>query len=515
MNRSLSCVYLLFFLIIGFPPPLYSASTSEGHQPRCAVILTKTQEDGLKGALSRFYADHAELFLKDLPNLVRTAGYAGISQSQIIAVLHVLLNSREYIFLELGDFSKLLIQSFEAARKSNTNLSTQVEDLKKIVAIRAVFYALNNLPLAIRYGWTLEQIAELYGKLERAQGGHEMGYYILLPKLMRSMIAYNVDKEVSFLALRSLFSEQYTAAAIEDLPDMIEHIELGLGHSADSLFEQIPKAVAEVRRKGDFAFKGVEAAFRQLLKRQTRLSSSNPNNPSVNGDFPLIAGPVRHSNRPYQLRRTYDSGIGDLRDLCLSLDEQREGAFVFDPSEERWFSLGGHTEVDFLEYKVRTTFMDYDLGELSLKPKFVHIHPKSLEWWSSIASHQLANPRLKEPIKLFSVILPSRQDISTFLSFIRNTRHDIQPEFVIVHSLGKTIIQLGEDLSEVDELLNGYIEIRDSILLDRSTDLGLFDGSNTQEVLEWLVNRLNDKLNKRVHIRLEFAESTKRSGRES
>ncbi|MBK9039892.1 MAG: hypothetical protein IPL83_12140 [Bdellovibrionales bacterium] len=512
MYQALNGFCLVFFLLIGFSPPLYSASASEGHQSRCAVILTKTQEDGLKGALSRFYADHAELFLKDLPNLVRTAGYSGISQSQILAILHVLLNSREYIFLELGDFSKLLIQSFEAARKSNTNLSTQVEDLKKIVAVRALRYALTNLPLAIRHGWTLEQIAELYGELERAQGGHEIGYYFFLPKLMRSMIAYNVDKQVSYLALRSLFSEQYSAAAIEDLPNMIEYLELGLGHSADSLFEQIPKAVAEVRRnKRGFPFEGVRVAYLELLKRETRLPSSNQEGLSVHNDFPLIAGPVRHSNRPYQLHRTYDSGISDLRDLCLSLDEQREGAFVFDPFEERWFSLGGDTEVDSLEYIVRTTFVNYDLGELSLKPKFVHIHPKSLEWWSSIPNHQLANPRLKEPIKLFPVILPSRQDLSTFLDFVRNTRHDIQPEFVIVHSLGRTIIGLGEDLSEIDELLKGFIEIRDSILLDGSTDLSRFNSSNTQEVLRWLVNRLNDRLNGQIHIRLEFAESDKLS----
>lgn len=441
--------------------------------------------------------------------MVRTAGYSGITQSQILAILHVLLNSREYIFLELGDFSKLLIQSFEAARKSNINLSTQVEDLKKIVAVRALRYALTNLPLAIRHGWTLEQIAELYGELERAQGGHEIGYYFFLPKLMRSMIAYNVDKQVSYLALRKLFSEQYSAAAIEDLPSMIEYIELGLGHSADSLFEQIPKAVAEVRRKGDFPFKGVRVAYLELLKREARLPSSNQEGPSVDTDFPLVTGPVRHSGRPYQLHRTYDSGISDLRDLCLSLDEQREGAFVFDPIRERWFSLGGATEVDSLRYVARTTFVDYDLGELSFNPKFVHIHPKSLEWWSNIPDHLLADRSLKEPVKLFSVVLPSRQDISTFLDFFRKTQHVIHPEFVIVHSLGKTIIRLGEDLSRIEEIGKEFIEIRDSLLLDgfMDMDLGIFKGRTTQEVLQLLVDRLNEKLDGQIQIRFEFADS--------
>lgn len=503
LHQALNCFCFVSFLVIGFLPHFCIASASGKHYLTCrATLLTKAQEEGLKVSVGRFYEDHGESFLKDIDDLIRTAEHAGLSTTELLDVLHILLNSKRPRFLEIGDYSKFLIQSFETARRSSQNLSAQVQYLERIVAVKAIRSALVNLPLAIRYGWTLQQTADLYGDLEQFQGGFEENVYQFLPKLMRSMISYNIDKQVSFLALKRLFREQYIEAPIEDLPSMIEYIELEYGLSADLLFKAIPEAVARSRSKGDFPGKGIEDSFSNLIKGfQPRIGHSSGFQERFSFDmyFPFVTGPVRHSYRPYRLHRKFDDGISDLRELCLSFDEEREGAFVFDPKKELWFSLGGVTKVDHSNHILRTTFGVYDLGELSSNPKFIHIHPKSLEWWSSM--------HFEKPARLFPVILPSGQDISTFLNFVRETQHETHPEFVIVHSLGKTIIQLGEDLSEVERIGQQFIEIRDSLLLEGSTNLGNLKGRSTQDVLQRLVNRLNEKLNGQIQIRLEFAGS--------
>ncbi|MCV9963878.1 hypothetical protein OIU34_18540 [Pararhizobium sp. BT-229] len=141
-----------------------------------------------------------------------------------------------------------------------------------------------------------------------------------------------------------------------------------------------------------------------------------------------------HGVLPYRLARSLRDGFTDLRELMKTA--HTEGAWVFDPASETWFSLGGRTSLHV--GRARHEFVPYDVSALSSNPVFVHIHPENNEVFISPQRDTLAFPQLQKKLVSFLTAMPSGSDFGLLSDLGRVAAAPVEITGLIVTSQGIT-----------------------------------------------------------------------------
>lgn len=159
-----------------------------------------------------------------------------------------------------------------------------------------------------------------------------------------------------------------------------------------------------------------------------------------------------HGVLPYRVNRSLRDGLSDLRRLMETAFA--EGAWVFAPETETWYSLGGRTEVH--PGRVRHEFFPYDISALSLNPVFVHIHPKDSEVFISPNRDSLAFPQLQKKLVGFLTALPSGADFLELVTLNRLSTRPVEITGLIVTSQGITEFSAPAEAENVDAFAGSF-----------------------------------------------------------
>ncbi|HQO37241.1 MAG TPA: hypothetical protein PLP56_00105 [Candidatus Omnitrophota bacterium] len=204
---------------------------------------------------------------------------------------------------------------------------------------------------------------------------------------------------------------------------------------------------------------GQENNIRQTSGSRERLWLDMGNSPLVNR---LL---------PYRTIRSWEQGMEDLaglmqvRDHTIEGIDIREGAWLFAPETQTWYSLGGKTEAKI--GGVRHIMFPCDVSHLSNNPAFVHIHPESLEILIGPLPQQLDFPRFHKKITKFLSSMPSGTDFEAIASFIRrDSSRTSNISAYIVHSLGITEIKFPHDVDALAKFAEGFRDLKDQVMLD-------------------------------------------------
>jgi hypothetical protein len=123
-----------------------------------------------------------------------------------------------------------------------------------------------------------------------------------------------------------------------------------------------------------------------------------------------------------------------------------EGAWVYDPASETWYSQGGETRYTTDGVRYRPGLL-YDVSQLSKTPYSVHIHPT--EYATS-------------PDKYVSVF-PSDADYTAAAALIENARDPVPLRSFISHPLGFTEFTYPQDIATLREVSETFKDIRDRL----------------------------------------------------
>jgi hypothetical protein len=479
-------------------------------------------EDMIAGnRVHRIEAFGTKLGLAEIPSLLRNARGAGLSNEEALRLVqtYIATKSKYESAIDLRRELRELSSTLRFMSDSNVSLKGSVTGLKKLIEKQQVRLAkpfLWHTARALKAGLSFDQTAEILDKIAKRQSIPERVLEGLEP-FWQVAETYGIKPEVVYRALNSLCDFQYIEQVFEPLALAIEVDVIKNGHAAGDLLRMIPDLVEGAKTKGDFL-----TSFSRRLDSIARQSpsltsphtssdeaSSSPQIADEYPDLPLIKGNVRPSLFPSRVERSWEAGLGDLRKMALDPITKTEGAFVFAPDKNQWVSLGGRTTIK--SDSVRHEFPEQDIARFGKTPRFVHVHPEALEYIVRLPDVPLAkgaafiaDPHIRKAVEKFTAITPSASDIDTFISFVEHASKPVEPEFVIVTSLGLTRVSFGKDLNRAKALGKELRDLRDEILFSSDIDVATYKNKPQEALIQDMVQRFNRRLDRNIKIDIEI-----------
>jgi RimJ/RimL family protein N-acetyltransferase len=204
-------------------------------------------------------------------------------------------------------------------------------------------------------------------------------------------------------------------------------------------------------------------------------------------------GLLEHSATPYQVKRSLEEGIQDLRELAdarfYRFEEVAEGFWVFDPNSSTWYSFGGKTEIK--EHAIRHEFLPYDISELTDQPYLFHVHNAEFDSFLTNPYSEFPPRQFRDQARKFLMATPSRADYSVVADLMRKAKNNLQfPRSFIAHTSGITEFEYPADLDSLEYMVGNSRDIRDQAMLDFDWHSLYFEDETTG------VSMLVDALNK-------------------
>jgi len=202
---------------------------------------------------------------------------------------------------------------------------------------------------------------------------------------------------------------------------------------------------------------------------------------------------LEFASLPYKINRSLKNGLNDLRKLyshkVMNWQRVDEGFWAFNPTNEKWYSLGGETKI--LPQKVRHEFLPVNLNLLGDEFYLFHLHPNDWNYRLVTPSrYDLKNP--ENDIILGDLILgtPSRADYCVLNEFREN--NNISLRTFIVHERG--ITEYSTNKKNAEHSSNEIKNLRDLTMKATETNKLILPYPADNEGFSILINDLNKRM---------------------
>lgn len=416
------------------------------------------------------------------PSLFTAAGNVGLTKQQTTHLLFAIADAQKYDFWGIEKHIRLTNDIMSSCLERGFDFQKALPDFRKLLSLLRregeSLRALGILHLGIKAGLSPEQSIDIvtYMLKESAIAGYAlMGLYDELDLLGPNVVPANLLHR----ALKIIMGEDpyYSQGNYKAFTHLLH---LAVTHTDLS---QTDVVTAVVHRSEQQKLLAASQAFQQANPpqgnildavaeiclpildsedgRKKTISFSSTKSPE--DYFPLLRTESLVSGiLPYRLRKDFPGGICDLKKLMET--GYQEGAFIFAPETNTWFSYGGRT--DSGQRSVRHEFYPYDISRLSKTPIFVHIHPENTEIFLAPLTENLAFPQLQTKLTKFLAVMPSRADYKTCASLLRDASGPVNPSACIVTSLGITKMAFPNDPEAIENFAESFREIKDRVMLD-------------------------------------------------
>jgi hypothetical protein len=221
--------------------------------------------------------------------------------------------------------------------------------------------------------------------------------------------------------------------------------------------------------------------------------------------FPEIGDTaLRPGILPYRMPRSLEDGLQDLKAMVhLTLTE---GAWIYDPDQSIWYSLGGRTELG--NQTVRHDAMPYDVALLSRNPVFVHMHPKEAEIFITPDRNTLAFPQLQKKMTAFLTCMPSGADFQVLFDLMKAASGPVSVTGLIVTSHGVTEFTCPCDERSVFDIAKSFQAWKNAVFMEKFDTLDYMKRFGIKEPDAIFINKvlsvLIDELPEGYDIRCRF-----------
>jgi hypothetical protein len=187
----------------------------------------------------------------------------------------------------------------------------------------------------------------------------------------------------------------------------------------------------------------LSAIFKSLI------TEGNDTRKPVTDYFPKISGDKLILGRlPYRMSKSLEDGLSDLKTVME--EAYTQGAWVFDPESETWYSMGGRNRSSL--NGVRHEFQAYDISSLSKTPILVKTNPKRCEIMIAPNRRELEFPQLEARLTAFLTAMPSGADLGMISALRKKAAKQVPITGLIVSSQGVTHFSVPDETAAVDEI---------------------------------------------------------------
>jgi len=413
-------------------------------------------EDGM-AVEDPYYRD--KRFMEELPDFADAATRAQVSPEQADDLLAHVLDSQRWPGIRHSDQATAAVtRVFDSAASTGEPMTdAEIARLKAIVTETAPEdQATKNLAAyaaARRAGMPPDVSADLIEEFNGSVNGRQAGYggSYEFRQTLESLNRADVPPDV----VRQVFSG-VMAEHPETIRDALAALRTGITFGC---LEREQNAREYMKDLAGRIQDGVSAteAIAQLATPPEGLAPGQrmPVRPPREY-FGRQEGPLEHAAVPYQTERSFAAGMQDLQGL-IGADPHRwqtmaEGAWIYDPASETWFSMGGETTV--VNYTGHHRSTAYDVNKLSETPVSVHVHPRYMG---------------REP-DIFGHMLPTPADYRAAADMRELAGGPVQLRSFIPNTLGVTEFTYPDNNAAVREVAERYAGVREQLNAELGSD---------------------------------------------
>lgn len=452
---------------------------------------------------------HLRKDLGILPQYFDVTEKLGLTKKEQADLLFSVADSHKYDFEGITGLIETLTKTLEDCAERGIDFKASIPQFKNFLKAARKDGDVNRdfgiIQLGVAAGMNVEQSIEIVTDIYNGRG--IAGYvFMALYDELNSLGPNAASGDLIFRSLKAIMGENGQA----DFSAFTQLLYLAATHtdlSQAEIFEKIAdqkavtggsgKALLPAKRRGqdepeeDALTKAAHALIPASVSGSTELT---PVIKQPADYFPDVkAKKLAHGILPYRAKRNLAEGISDLHDLMKK--GHQEGAWMFDPSAETWYSLGGRTNLR--PGSVRQEFFPYDVSALSSSPVFVHIHPEGNETFISPHRDSLAYPQLQKKITKFVATMPSGSDFETVSHLMTEASQKVPVSGLIVTSIGLTEMRMPNDPKRIAEFAKTFRDLKDQVLLEFDAR-GYLNKHGIQEPDIEFVKRLLVDLNKKL-----------------
>lgn len=412
--------------------------------------------------------------LKIMPQYFETAAKAGLSYTESMDLLSTMIASEKYDFNDVSFHINVLTKILNNCVNRQMDSTTVLPALKSVMEMSKkdgeLGRALGIIMLGVNAGMDLAQSADIVKTIYDRSA--IAGYVLMRLYDELNLLASNTaDGTLLYQSLQKVMGrDPYYEADFKHFTQVLYMLAANTEHSQKDVLQAIGgKPANRLLTQANENFEGRQLAKTQknplakaikLLPAKGKAAACTK---EPNDYFPALDRPrLVHGILPYRMERDFYQGIADLKDLMS--EEYMEGAFIFDPENETWYSLGGRTQAEI--GRVRQEFFPYDIAKLSANPVFVHIHPEQLETFISPSRDSLAYPQFQQRLTKFIAAMPSKTDFETIASMIGNASSPVALSAFIVTSTGLTEMRFPNNAESVRKFSEQFSPLKDKILME-------------------------------------------------
>lgn len=351
---------------------------------------------------------HLRRDLEVIPRFMSAAKRCGLHYAESVDLLRAVVDTNRYDFGGVDGLIEVITDILEMAHKRGADFGPSLEGFKGfLVEARRdgeVDRAFGIARLGMVAGMSVEQSIDVVQSIYDGPGIAGYVFRDLYDEL-DALGANGVGGDLIYKALKAVHAN---GIGFPNLTALVHAAATQTAFSHAEIFEKLvtglPLEDSSSKRISDRAadpFARVADALLPPARGAATVAKG------VHDYFPEIGlEKLVHGVLPYRLARSLRDGLSDLRELMKT--SHVEGAWVFDPASETWFSLGGRTSLHV--GRARHEFVPYDVSALSSSPVFVHIHPQNNEVFISPNRDTLAFPQLQKKLVSFLTAMPSGSD---------------------------------------------------------------------------------------------------------
>lgn len=456
--------------------------------------------------------------LKKLPQYFKLTYKLGLDYAESVDLLFSAVDAIKYDFTRVDrEVICPLIDIFEALLDRSLGLHDSIPAFHGLLAVAEkqgeLMRALGNIGVALNAGIPMARAIELvlYIYSNAAIEGYAFMY---LYDALHSLRGNEIDGEDLFCALMNVSGDDpYNSRGAYSAFSQLLYV--AVTHTPFSQQEIIDKinSIADSRRltAGEHSVGLITQDVEEtdLLTQVAREiipdsegSSAVTAQKVVESYFPMLAtNKLVNGILPYRLHKGYVEGLSDLKKLMK--EEYSEGAWMYDPDGQVWYSFGGNSvpKAD----GARLEFFSYDISNLSQRPLFIHIHPEKCETSVCPNRDDLAMPQFQIKLTKYFASMPSGADFELFASLLEDSSSGVPMEAVIVNSIGITEVRFPNDIEKLREVAATFRDLKD-ITLQQFDAEGYYKRYGIEEeditFVRRLVRVLNSQLPKGFEITL-------------
>lgn len=457
-----------------------------------------------------------------IPIVANTANEFEFPLSDLAECIEIIARTQS-VEIPIDSHFRNLQWTIRSAKKEGYS-SQDIPDILSQSASMAQRYGLMNdmlyvLPATFEAKLSPKQIVQLFDKLA-GENGPVRAYYTFIDfyNAVLTLSNRDVPSEIIYGILdKQLNNTGYGFGGFNKIPRIIEQSE-ALGLSVVDIVRFWSTALDTKGSNAELTIRALAKKVERLyelgeglpdLKEQLRTQIANLDLPSILSeqlalpepkDFAPVDTQLQSSFEAYRTQRSREQGEKELETLAKK--DPNEGVWIYSPSQNMWYSLGGQTRE--IDEKVRFTFLPYELREFGADAEFYHTHPAQRASVLEQTYSHISDEQTRRQLLNFAMSVPSEKDVISFSIMSQNQEGNPQYTLHIMHGQGKTTFTVNMDLEKLAEVIPNFRVLKGQVeqllitqLLNSSTPM------NEKKFVSLGVTELQKVLSEGIKIQFE------------